>query len=120
MRSGSSRSRPRDDAEVAALAAKIDREELYHRMHAEMWLDRLLESDEGRERLDEAIDELWPYALGVLDDELRPVLVRSAEARLGRALPEAEPQRRGDHVAELAELLDEMTMVRRSDPGANW
>ena len=108
------------DAEVAALATRIDREELYHRMHADMWLDRLLGSDEGRERLDEAIDELWPYALGVLDDELRPLLVQKAETRLGRALPEVEPLRRGDHVAELAELLDEMTIVRRSDPGAQW
>jgi 1,2-phenylacetyl-CoA epoxidase catalytic subunit len=28
--------------------------------------------------------------------------------------------RRGDHVAELAELLEEMTIVRRSEPGASW
>src|SRR5436190_6442431 len=26
-----------DDAEIAGLAAKIDREEAYHRMHAQMW-----------------------------------------------------------------------------------
>jgi len=109
-----------DDADVAALAAKIDREELYHRMHAEMWIDRLLHSEEGRTRLEEAIDELWPYALGVLDDDLRPELVNRAEARLGRSLPAAEPVRRGDHVAELAELLEEMTVVRRSAPGASW
>ena len=61
-----------DDPEVAGLAAKIDREETYHRMHAEMWVDRLLADDDARERLREAIEELWPYALGVLDDELRP------------------------------------------------
>src|ERR671936_2261453 len=30
-----------DDAEIAGLAAKIDREEAYHRMHAQMWFDRL-------------------------------------------------------------------------------
>ena len=30
-----------DDAEIAGLAAKIDREEVYHRMHAQMWFDRL-------------------------------------------------------------------------------
>src|SRR5918912_189291 len=30
-----------DDHEVAGLAAKIDREETYHRMHAQMWFDRL-------------------------------------------------------------------------------
>jgi ring-1,2-phenylacetyl-CoA epoxidase subunit PaaC len=30
-----------DDAEIAGLAAKIDREEAYHRMHAQMWHERL-------------------------------------------------------------------------------
>src|SRR5919205_2985973 len=39
------------DAEVAGLAAKIDREEAYHRMHAEMWIDRLQATKEGRQRL---------------------------------------------------------------------
>ncbi|MDH4175967.1 MAG: phenylacetate-CoA oxygenase subunit PaaC [Thermoleophilia bacterium] len=109
-----------DDIELAGLAAKIDREELYHRMHAEMWVDRLLGSDEGRAKLDEALVELWPYALGVLDDDLRPELVRRVEDRLGRTMPAAEPVRRGDHVAELRELLEEMTSVRRSAPGAEW
>ena len=109
------------DPEVAGIAAKIDREEVYHRIHAEMWVDRLLGSDEGRPRLDEALAELWPYALGVLDEELRPELVRRVEAKLGRALPEVEPVARGRHEVELAELLEEMTMVRRSAPvGARW
>ena len=30
-----------DDPEIAGLAAKIDREEAYHRMHAQMWFERL-------------------------------------------------------------------------------
>ena len=110
-----------DDPEIAGLAAKMDREEAYHRMHAEMWVDRLLATEEGRERLGEAVDELWPYALGVLDDALRPELARRVEEKLGRALPAAEPVPRGRHEAELAELLDEMTSVRRSAPaGARW
>jgi len=110
-----------DEAELAGIAAKIDREEVYHRIHAEMWVDRLLASDEGRPRLDEALDELWPYALGVLDDELRPTLVERVEAKLCRALPDVDPVPRGRHEAELAELLDEMTSVRRSAPaGARW
>jgi ring-1,2-phenylacetyl-CoA epoxidase subunit PaaC len=112
--------RASDDGELAGLAAKIDREELYHRMHAEMWLDRLLASDEGRTRFDQALDELWPYALGLLGDGLRPELRRRAEERLGRTLPEVEPVGRGTHLPELAELLDEMTVVRRSEPGAQW
>jgi len=110
-----------DDEELAGIAAKIDREEVYHRIHAEMWIDRLLGTDEGRGRLDEALDELWPYALGVLDDVLRPELVRRVEAKLGRAMREVAPIARGRHEAELAELHEEMTMVRRSAPaGARW
>ncbi len=86
-----------------------------------MWIDRLLASEEGRARLNEAMDELWPYALGVLDDELRPELRRRAEERLGRALPDVEPVPRDVHEAELAELWQEMTMVRRSAPaGSQW
>ena len=110
-----------DDPELAGIAAKIDREEVYHRIHAEMWIDRLLASDDARPRLDEALEELWPYALGVLDDELRPELVRRVESKLGRPMPAVEPVSRGQHEAELAELLEEMTMVRRSAPsGARW
>ena len=48
-----------DDAEVAGLAAKMDREEVYHRMHAQMWADRL----RGDERFESAVEELWPYAV---------------------------------------------------------
>jgi ring-1,2-phenylacetyl-CoA epoxidase subunit PaaC len=109
------------DPEVAALAAKIDREEVYHRLHAEMWINRLLSNPEGSAKLQEAVEELWPYALGVLDDELRPEFARRVEAKLPFALPDVEPVTRGQHTAELEELLREMTIVRRSAPaGAEW
>jgi ring-1,2-phenylacetyl-CoA epoxidase subunit PaaC len=78
-----------DDAEIAGLAAKIDREETYHRMHAQMWVDRL--KDEPR----------FTAAL----EELRPLLDSG----------------RDEHSPELAELWEEMTMVRRSQPaGTKW
>jgi ring-1,2-phenylacetyl-CoA epoxidase subunit PaaC len=110
-----------DDAEVAGLAAKIDREEAYHRMHAEMWIDRLLAHEEGRGRLEEAVGELWPYALGVLDDELRPLFVERVQARLPWQLPDVAPVTREQHTEELRELWEEMTSVRRSAPaGAAW
>ena len=113
--------RASDDPELAGIAAKIEREEVYHRIHAEMWVDRLLGSDEGRGRLDEALEELWPYALGVLDDQLRPELRRRVEGAIGWELPEAEAVPRGRHEAELADLWEEMTMVRRSAPaGSQW
>jgi ring-1,2-phenylacetyl-CoA epoxidase subunit PaaC len=103
----------KDDADkaVAGLAAKIDREEAYHRMHAEMWHDRL----RNEPRFQEAVEELWPYALGVLPAELREELV----SRVG--LGEVDAVERGTHTEELAPLWGEMTMVRRSAPaGAQW
>jgi ring-1,2-phenylacetyl-CoA epoxidase subunit PaaC len=108
------------DPEVAGLAAKIDREEAYHRMHAEMWVDRLLSTGEGRAKLEEAVGELWPYALGVLDEELRPAFAERVRAKLPFELPDAEAVTREQHSDELRELWEEMTMVRRSVPGATW
>jgi ring-1,2-phenylacetyl-CoA epoxidase subunit PaaC len=98
------------DVELAGLAAKIDREEVYHRLHAEMWAARL--RDEPRFRT--AVEELWPFALGVLEPELRPELAR----RVG--LPLADARERGEHAEELQSLWEEMTEVRRSIPGARW
>jgi ring-1,2-phenylacetyl-CoA epoxidase subunit PaaC len=43
-----------DDPEIAGLAAKIDREEEYHRIHARMWHERL----ESEPRYTTALDEL--------------------------------------------------------------
>ena len=99
------------DSVVAGLAAKIDREEAYHRMHAQMWHERLRDEP----RFQAAVEELWPYALGVLPAELRGELV----SRVG--LDEVEGVERGTHTDELAPLWEEMTMVRRSAPtGAQW
>jgi ring-1,2-phenylacetyl-CoA epoxidase subunit PaaC len=77
-----------DDREVAVLAEKIDREEVYHRIHAQMWFDRL----ENERRFQEALEELRPLV------ELRD-----------------------GHTPELAELWEQMTEVRRSQPaGTTW
>jgi ring-1,2-phenylacetyl-CoA epoxidase subunit PaaC len=100
------------DTELAGLAAKIDREETYHRLHAEMWAGRL----RSEPRYREALEDLWPYALGVLEPELRPELARST----GLSVESTQIVQRGQHTPELAELWNEMTEVRRSAPGATW
>ena len=77
-----------NNQEIAGLAAKIDREETYHRMHAQMWHERL----QAEPRYTAALDEL------------RPLL-----------------EQRDEHTSELPELLEEMTIVRRSQPaGTKW
>jgi ring-1,2-phenylacetyl-CoA epoxidase subunit PaaC len=99
------------DARVAGLAAKINREEAYHRMHAEMWRERLADTPQFRA----AVDELWPYALGVLLPAQRDALA----ARVGRE--QVDAVERGTHDDAFTELHDEMTIVRRSAPaGAQW
>ncbi len=99
------------DPAVAGVAAKIDREERYHRMHAEMWHERLRDTSQFRQ----AVEELWPYALGVLEPELRGELVE----RVG--LAEADAVERGAHIDAFAPMWEEMTEVRRSAPaGAQW
>ena len=60
------------------------------------------------------VEELWPYALGVLEREQRPELAR----RVGLDLVDANE--RGGHTPALAELWAEMTEVRRSEPGCEW
>jgi len=104
------------DPAVAGLAAKIDREEAYHRMHAEMWHDRLRDEP----RFLKAVEDLWPYAVGMLPEELHAELA----VRTGLDLPSnnlVQGHERGTHTPELAPLWDEMTIVRRSAPtGAQW
>ncbi|TML71379.1 MAG: phenylacetate-CoA oxygenase subunit PaaC [Actinobacteria bacterium] len=99
-----------DDADVAGLAAKMDREEQYHRLHARMWNERLRDEP----RYQEALRELWPLALGVLAPEQRAELA----GRVGFEPVDAVERDRQSE--ELRELWEEMTMVRRSVPGATW
>jgi hypothetical protein len=76
-----------------------------------MWHGRLRDADLFRA----AVEELWPYALGVLPVEQREAL----SARVG--LPVVDARERGEHVDGFTELWEEMTMVRRSAPaGARW
>ena len=108
------------DDEVAGLAAKIDREEVYHRIHAGMWVERLVADADGRRRLEEAVVDLWPYALGVLPDEQRATYSGRVAAKLPFELPDRPPIERGQHADGLRALWEEMTEVRRSVPGARW
>jgi ring-1,2-phenylacetyl-CoA epoxidase subunit PaaC len=103
------------DAAVAGLAAKIDREEAYHRMHAEMWHGRLRDEPQFRA----AVDELWPYAVAMAEPNDRERL----SAQFKRKIPSNRLLRgkeRGTHAGDWPALWEEMTMVRRSVPGAAW
>jgi len=130
---------------LAELVAKIRREERYHLMHVETWLERLARAPgEPRDRLIAALAEMAPDAGTVLSPlPGEPALVRhgiigepfdAIEHRwrngMGRtferlglpALPATrDPDRaRADHSPAFRALHSEFTMVRRSEVGATW
>ena len=130
---------------LADLVAKVRREEVYHRLHAEAWLRRLAGAGfEARTRLDAAWATLLPDAAtvftplpgeaslveaGVLEapnaelEERWRAAIGPTCRELGLELPgPALDAARGrtDHGAATAWLWNEATMVRRLDPRAEW
>lgn len=69
------------DSSFAPLADRVGKvldEEDYHVEHAQSWIQRLASSDDGRERIQEAVDRLFPYALALFepgDQETEAVVV---------------------------------------------
>ncbi|ELZ18990.1 phenylacetate-CoA oxygenase subunit PaaI [Haloterrigena salina JCM 13891] len=52
---------------IADRVGKIRSEEEYHLEHAQNWLERLADGGEGRERLQDALDRLFPYAFTLFE-----------------------------------------------------
>ncbi len=77
-----------------------------------MWAERL-RGGRGTGAVRGRVDELWAYALGLVEGKQRDLC-----AVVGRE--PVEPVERGEHVEDWPALWDEMTMVRRSIPGAAW
>ena len=124
---------------LADTAAKIRPEELYHLRHTRAWVRRLgLGTEESNQRMQVALDELYPYALqpfapsGEEDSNIpnNDLLQQSWEADIRSTLsdsnlniPEVEDslvQSREDHTSYLSELVEEMQRVARTETGAQW
>lgn len=132
-------------APLAQLVAKMRREEQYHLMHFQTWFERFVQgTDDTRQRFGEALTTLWPDALDLFapvdgeDDLVRSgvlpephatlrerweAMLAPAFERAGISLPDAtppSPPRRGGTHPDFAWLHNEMTMVYRQEPGAEW
>lgn len=126
-------------APVAQAAALAVREERFHLEHTTLWVERLaLGTPESTRRTGKALDELWPYALGLfepLEDERAAVasgllpdveelrgrwlsLVGAHLRRCGLTPPDAEAVPRIHHTEHLAPLLTEFQRVAREHPNA--
>ena len=129
---------------AAGLARTLVREERYHDLFARTWLARLARTDDGRAKVQAALNALWPDALGLFEvteadervlsarilttppaaqraaweEAVRPVLQSG-----GLVVPTAAARgggRRGVHTPAFDKMLAEMTEVWRSDPEARW
>ena len=128
---------------LAEVAAKIATEERYHHRHTSAWVRRLgLGTDESQRRMQNALNELWPYTgeiFSQLEDEeslvnagVLPASGALQNAWLEQVLPffrecnltpPGDPQlvlHRQEHSPHLKVLLAEMQSVAHSESEANW
>lgn len=137
------------DARIAEIAAKAVKEVTYHAERSADWVVRLGDgTEESHDRMQQAIDRLWPYtgemfamddietslaAAGVAVDvrALRGPWLGAIEAVLDEAMlvrPASEWMqgtrrgggKQGVHTEHLGHLLSEMQFLQRAYPGAQW
>src|SRR6266511_351331 len=89
------------DAPLATAAGSIIREEKYHLLHAQTWLERLaLGGAEARDRQRAAFEALWPDALGLFEP-----LAGEADLVEAGILPDAFASLQDRWLSSVAQLL---------------
>jgi len=133
------------DPELAGIAAKAVKEASYHLRHAAEWVIRLGDgTGESHRRMEEALDELWPYTAEMFEtdavtdamiargiavdpatfrDEWRAT-VRDVFAEATLDMPDEDwghtGGRVGRHTEYLGHMLAEMQFLQRAYPGNAW
>ncbi len=133
------------DATIAAIAAKAEKEMIYHLRHSSQWVVRMGDgTQESHDRCQQAIDSLWTYTgemfeidtptqslidAGVFCDPdiLRATWNQTIDDVLSEATlkkPESGWMQSGGltgrHTEHLGHLLAEMQSVPRAYPGSQW
>jgi len=134
-----------EQVDLAAIAAKGQKEMAYHVRHAGEWVVRLGDgTDESHARCQKALDYMWPYshemfAYDEVDDEMvRQGVLPDAQTlktqwcesvgeiveRAGLTINDSDWQpgggRKGVHSEHLSYLLAEMQVLPRAHSGAEW
>ncbi len=129
---------------IAAAAAKIRPEEIYHLRHTQSWVKRLgLGTDESNRRMQNGLNDLWPYAQQMFaplpgEDLLAAAGIVGAGTAVHAAWLNVVTQHltdsglqipandqpptngRANHTSHLDALLADMQLVARLDPKAKW
>jgi ring-1,2-phenylacetyl-CoA epoxidase subunit PaaC len=120
------------DGRLAGIAAKARKESAYHLDHSALWTVRLGDgTEESHRRMQDAVDEVWPYTHELFEDEhaaLRPQWTSTVDFVLADATLTRPPDggwaptggRRGMHTEHFSYLLGEMQVLHRAHPGARW
>ena len=131
------------DRDLAAIAAKAEKESAYHLRHSAEWLIRLGDGTaESHRRAQAALDHLWPYTGEMFEPEddilvaadicpepagLRDAWNTMVDSVLEQATLTRPAEgwmqsggRAGRHTEYLGHMLAVMQSVARSFPGAKW
>ena len=134
-----------DDATLAAIAAKSEKESAYHLRHSSEWMVRLGDgTEESHARAQTGIDDLWAFTgemfevdgseralfeAGIAVDPatLRPQWLKTISSVVSEAtltLPRSDWMQQGGrfgrHSEHLGHLLSELQSMQRTFPGATW
>ncbi|HEX9278041.1 MAG TPA: 1,2-phenylacetyl-CoA epoxidase subunit PaaC [Casimicrobiaceae bacterium] len=133
------------DARIAEIAAKAEKEVVYHAERSADWIIRLGDgTDESHMRIQAAIDDLWMYTGEMFDpDETETMLAEEGigcdvrtlapawREAVGSVLDEAtltlpsgtwmqRGGKHGVHTEHLGHMLATMQWMQRAHPGAQW
>lgn len=133
------------DVQVAAIAARSLKEVTYHLRYSSEWMIRLGDgTDISHEKMQTALDDLWPYAEEVLiADEVdkaaakaqmapslddlrlrveakRKDIITRATLQLPAPVYAQRGGKQGQHTEQLGYILADMQWMQRAYPGMEW
>lgn len=133
------------DEQIAAIARKSIKEVSYHVDFSTAWMKRLGDgTEESHNRMQEAVDFLWPYAMALFQESSTEEIAK--KAKIGADLPSMQtsykntvveliddatlilPQtdvyqfggKNGVHTEEMGFILSEFQFMQRAYPNMKW
>lgn len=119
------------DEMLSAIAKKSIKEVTYHLRWSSEWVIRLAKgTDKSREKMKDALNELWPFTEELLmysDNEVKDKwkdrvddIFKTAELEIPADVKMVTGGLEGKHTEHLYKMLEEMQYMQRTYPGVEW